>query len=74
MKFLLGKHKGDMIISSYVLKGNTIGSWSKCFGKQCNKGHTYNFKTMGIRKDRNDLSSYELDKMHKVTYIFNISL
>jgi hypothetical protein len=29
---------------------------------------------MGIRKDRNDLSSYELDKMHKVTYIFNISL
>jgi hypothetical protein len=72
MKILLGKHKGDLIISSYALEGDTIGSWSKCFGKQCNKGHTYNFKTMGIRKDRIDLSSYEFDKMHKLRYILNI--
>jgi hypothetical protein len=29
---------------------------------------------MGTRKDKIDLSSYELDKMHKWRYIFNITL
>jgi hypothetical protein len=74
MKILLGKHKGDMIISSCALEGDSIGSWSKCFAKQCNKGNTYNFKTMGTRKDKIDISSYELDKMYKLRCIFNKTL